>query len=131
MDVGKNEARVIAVHLDLVLRGVEVVVAARDNRPILASTLRTTTIIMEEVVEEEVFLYPALRHFLTTPMEMTCLRLMEAVLVVVSILMGLSILGVEDITAMICALRQIQTLLRRRGTSRLHIETYSPLQSIR
>jgi hypothetical protein len=115
MDVGKNEARVIAVHLDLVLRGVAVVVAARDNRPILVLTQRTTTIIMEE----EVFLYPALRRFLTTPMEMTCLRLMEAVLVVVSTLMGLSILGVEDITAMICALRQIRTLLRRRGTSSL------------
>jgi hypothetical protein len=54
-------------------------------------------------------------------MEVICLRQMEAVLVEVCTLMDCFILGVVAITATICALRQILTLLRRPGTKCCHI----------
>jgi hypothetical protein len=113
-DVGKIEATVIAVHQDLEVKLVEAVVAARGVRLIPVSIRAMITTMMTQVVVV-VSLYPALRHFLTTHTEMTCLG-MEAVSVAVFTQAGHIILVVEVITAMTCVLRQIQTLLRRPGT---------------
>jgi hypothetical protein len=118
-DVGKTEATVIAVRQDLEVKLVEAVVAARDVRLIPVSIRAMITTMMTQVVAV-VSLYPALRHFLTTRTEMICLG-MEAVSVAVFTQAGHIILVAVVITAMMCDLRQIQTLLRRPGTKCRHM----------
>ena len=95
------------------------VVAAKGVRLIPVSILVMIINMMMQVAVV-VSLYPALHHFLTMRTEMICLG-MEAVLAAVFTQVGHIILVVEDITAMICDLRQILTLLRHPGSKCLHM----------